>query len=217
MGKPHKALAAFLSLCLFGFAFEAAAATPPAKPAGPTAFKPMVVDIQELIQKSKAAQMVRRQLEAKRAEYTKEIAAGEEKLKKEKELLQRQQATLSPAALNQRERKFQKELTEFKQNYKGKVGALQASSSEAFTKIQRTILQIIANFAKQRKATMVFPRTDLLLFDKSFDATDAVLKELDKELPALKVSFVKPQAERAAATAPAHGAPAHPAPAARHK
>ena len=209
MKKSHTIGAALLSLALLGSGFavpaEAAEQTPPPKP-----LNIMVVDIQTLLQKSKAAQMVRQQIEEKRTQYTKEIAATEQRLNKEKETLQREQARLSPAALNERETKFQKELSAFKANYKGKVQALQESSSQAFRKIQQAMLRIIAKYAKNRKANIVFPRSELLLFDKSFDVTDEVLNDLNKEMPALTVSFAKPAGPPTGHAAPPTGHAAAP-------
>jgi Skp family chaperone for outer membrane proteins len=57
----------------------------------------MVVDVQALLQNSKAAKMVRGQIEQKRNEYTKEISHQEETLRAERDALQRQQASISNA------------------------------------------------------------------------------------------------------------------------
>ena len=59
----------------------------------------MVVDVQALLQNSKAAKMVRGQIEQKRNEYTKEISHQEEALRAERDALQRQQASMSADAL----------------------------------------------------------------------------------------------------------------------
>jgi Skp family chaperone for outer membrane proteins len=134
MSKSQSLQAALLSLSLICLGVAPAAAAGP--PATPQNFSVMVVDIQTLLQKSKAAQTVRRQIETKRAQYAREIAAAEQKLNKEKDQLQRAQGSLSPAALNKKEIKFQQELNEFKIGYRSKVEALQKSSNEAFTAIQ---------------------------------------------------------------------------------
>ena len=66
-------LASLLGLCCG--AGSALAQTPPAQPPAPAPAAPptnlavMVVDVQSLLQNSKAAKMVRQQIEAKRADY----------------------------------------------------------------------------------------------------------------------------------------------------
>ena len=194
--------ATLLLLLLGGLADNAVAQTPPAPtppapvpaPAVPPATTPnltvMVVDVQALLQNSKAAKMVRGQIEQKRNEYTKEISHQEETLRAERDALQRQQATLSPDALNQKGRDFQQKVNDLERNVQGKRQALEKSNGEALSKIQEEMLKIIADIAKQRKSNLVFQRADLVLFDQAFDVTDEVLQKLDEQMPALTVNFV---------------------------
>ena len=91
----------------------------------------MVVDVQALLQNSKAAKMVRSQIEQKRGEYTKEISHQEELLRAERDALQRQQASLSPESLNQKGREFQQKVNELERNVQGKRQALEKSNGDA--------------------------------------------------------------------------------------
>jgi len=167
----------------------------------------MVVDVQSLLQNSKAAKMVRSQIEQKRGEYTKEISHQEESLRAERDALQRQQASLSPESLNQKGRDFQQKVNDLERNVQGKRQALEKSNGDALQKIQEEMLKIIADIAKQRKANLVFQRTDLVLFDQAFDVTDEVLQKLDEQMPTLTVNFVAPVPPSASASPPAPVAP----------
>jgi outer membrane protein len=163
-----------------------------ALPTAPMSLTVMVVDVQALLQNSKAAKMVRGQIEQKRNEYTKEISHQEEALRTERDSLQRQQASMSADALNQKGREFQQKVNDLERNVQGKRQALEKSNGDALSKIQEEMLKIIADIAKQRKANLVFQRADLVLFDQSFDVTDEVLQKLDEQMPALTVNFVAP-------------------------
>src|SRR6201993_3678010 len=213
-------LAALLSpflCCLAGSAVAQAppAPSPPAEaphppPPPPPAPLPtaqnltvMVVDVQALLQNSKAAKMVRSQIEQKRGEYTKEISHQEESLRAERDALQRQQASLSPESLNQKGRDFQQKVNDLERNVQSKRQALEKSNGDTLQKIQEEMLKIIADIAKSRKANLVFQRTDLVLFDQSFDVTDEVLQKLDEQMPTLTVNFVTPVPPPPAAAAPA--------------
>ena len=192
----------------------------PALPAPPTAtgmpLTVLVVDVQALLQNSKSAKMVRGQIEQKRNEYTKEIAHLEEGLRAERDAIQRQQASLSADALNQKGREFQQKVNDLERNVQGKRQALEKSNGDALSKIQEEMLKIIADIAKQRKANLVLQRSDIVLFDQSFDVTDEVLQKLDEQMPTLTVNFVAPTppppSPTAAATPSETPAPA-PAPA----
>ena len=185
------------------------APTPPPPPAPLTASQNltvMVVDVQALLQNSKAAKMVRSQIEQKRGEYTKEISHQEESLRAERDALQRQQASLSPESLNQKGRDFQQKVNDLERNVQSKRQALEKSNGDALQKIQEEMLKIIADIAKSRKSNLVFQRTDLVLFDQTFDVTDEVLQKLDEQMPTLTVNFVAPVPPSASAASPAPAA-----------
>ena len=175
----------------------------PATPAEPAAqrLSVMVVDIQALLQNSKAAKMVRSQIEQKRTEYTKEIAHQEEQLRQERDKLQRQQASMTPEQLNQKGKAFQEKVGELDRNVQSKRQALEKSNGMALAKIQQAMLKIIADIAKEKKANLVLQRTELVLFDRSFDVTDEVLQKLDQDMPSLTVEFATPEPTGATAAA----------------
>jgi outer membrane protein len=187
-----------------------AATTPPAIP---QTISIMVVDVQALLQNSKAAKMVRQQIEAKRAEYAKDISHKEDALRQERDALQRQQPTLSADQLAAKGRDFQAKVNELDRDVQSKRQALEQSNAGALQKIQEVMVKIITDIAKDRKANLVFQRSELVLFDQGFDVTDQVLQKLDEQLPTLDVTFVAPVAANApdqtspAATAPTATAP----------
>jgi Skp family chaperone for outer membrane proteins len=220
-------LALIFTLC--GIIAHAQAQQPPAPaapgpaaspgPAGP-GLSILVVDVQSLLQNSKSAKMVRQQIEQKRAEYAKEISHQEGVLRQERDTLQRQQASLSADALNQKGKEFQAKVNELDRSVQGKRQALERSNADALQKIQEAMLKIITEISKERKANLVFQRTELVLFDQGFDVTDEVLQKLDEQLPTLTVNFVAPVASAAPGAQP--GAPpaqptAAPAPAPKKK
>jgi len=184
-----------LAACLVDV--PAAAAQQPAPAQGLTI---LVVDVAALLQNSKAAKMVRQQIEQKRNEYAKDISHQEETLRHERDTLQRQQASLSAEALNAKGREFQQKVNELDRNVQGKRQALEKSNADALEKIQESMLKIIADIAKDRKANLVFQRSELVLFDQGFDVTDEVLQKLDEALPTLTVNFVAPVAAAAPAS-----------------
>jgi Skp family chaperone for outer membrane proteins len=172
----------------------AAATTPAPVPAN---LSIMVVDVQALLQNSKAAKMVRQQIEAKRADYAKEISHQEETLRQERDALQRQQSTLTAEQLNAKGREFQAKVNDLDRDVQAKRQALERSNADALQKIQDVMVKIITDIAKDRKANLVFQRTDLVLFDQGFDVTDQVLQKLDEQMPTMNVTFVAPVAANA--------------------
>ena len=222
MSVTRAALAPLVLLVTLGGTLGAAWAqqTPPAAAPAPAAAAPigaapglnvLVVDVQSLLQNSKSAKMVRQQIEQKRAEYAKEISHQEGVLRQERDALQRQQPSLSAEALSQKGREFQQKVNDLDKSVQAKRQALEHSNGEALEKIQAAMLKIITEIAKDRKANLVFQRSELVMFDQGFDVTDEVLQKLDEALPTLTVNFVAPAASSSPAEQPAATAAAHPA------
>src|SRR5262249_17022984 len=132
----------------------------------------MVVDAQALLQESQSAKMVRSQIEQKRSEYAKEIAQEDERPRSEREWQHRQQASLSAQPVTKKGREFQQKVNELDRSVQDKRQALEKSNNDALSKIQQQMLRIIADIAKQRKSNLVLQRTELVLFDRTFDVTD---------------------------------------------
>jgi Skp family chaperone for outer membrane proteins len=170
----------------------------------------LVVDVQSLLQNSKSAKMVRQQIEQKRTEFQKEMSHQEDVLRQEHDTLQRQQASLSAEAFNQKGREFQQKLNDFDKSMQSKRQVLEKANSEALEKINAEMLKIIAEITKERKANLVFLRSELVLFDPNFEVSDEVMQKLDEQLPTLTVNFAAPAATNPPATPAA--APAQPAP-----
>ena len=155
--------------------------------------------------------MVHSQIDERFNDYKKEISHQEEALRGERDTIQRQQASLSADALNQKGREFQQKLDDLQRDVQGKREALEKSNGEALSKIQQEMLKITADIAKERKANLVLQRSDIVLFDQSFDATDEVLQKLDEQMPTLTVNFVAPTPPPAPTPTDAAPPPAAPA------
>jgi len=203
-----------VSVVLGGLLVAAQAQQTPPAPAAAPALNILVVDVQSLLQNGKSAKMVRQQIEQKRTEFQKEMSAQEATLRQEHDTLQRQQSSLSTEAANQKGREFQQKLNDFDKSMQSKRQILEKANSEALEKINEVMLKIIADIAKERKANLVFLRSELVLFDQNFDVSDEVMQKLDEQLPTLAVNFTAPVAANAPAgsNAPAAAAPAQPAP-----
>ena len=131
---------------------------------------------------------------------------------RERDALQRQQSSLAAEAFDKKRREFQAKLEKHDRNVASKRQTLERSNAEALQKIQETMLKIITQIAKDRKSTLVFQRSELVLFDHGFDVTDGVLQKLDEELPTVTVNFVAPAAGSGPSDQPAPAAATQPAP-----
>ena len=55
--------------------------------------------------------------------------------------------------------------------------------------VQRQLLQVVSKLAEERGATIVLPKTLVVLVDKRYDASDEALKRLDAALTQVSVKL----------------------------
>jgi Skp family chaperone for outer membrane proteins len=168
-----------------GWAEEAAAAHPT---------KMAVVDVQEIMKQSKAASKLRDQLEAQKNTLQKDLSKEEDGLRDQEKELADKRGVLAADAFEQKRRDFQDKVAAFQKKVQERSRDLDQKFASGSSQIRKTMLEAVADVADKNGYNMVFSRADLLIFDKTLDVTDQVLKIVDQKLPE-----VKPEAPAAAA------------------
>lgn len=168
-----------------GWAEEAAAARPT---------KMAVVDVQEIMKQSKAASKLRDQLEAQKNTLQKDLSKEEDGLRDQEKELADKRSVMAADAFEQKRRDFQDKVAAFQKKVQERSRELDQKFASGSSQIRKTMLEGVADVADKNGYTMVFSRADLLIFDKTLDVTDQVLKIVDQKLPE-----VKPEAPAAAA------------------
>lgn len=147
-----------------------------------------VVNIQRIMQDSKAAQSVRSQLQAKQKSFQTELDAKQKQLVTEDQQLAAQRSKLSKEAFEKKVQEFQTKATNAQREIQTKKAALDKGFAEALTKIQEKVGAITASVAKEKGMNMVIAASQVVWGDPALDVTDAVLKKLDAELPSVSVN-----------------------------
>lgn len=147
-----------------------------------------VINIQRIMQDSKAAQSVRAQLQSKQKAFQGELDAKQKQLVTEDQQLAAQRSKLSKEAFEKKVKEFQAKATGAQREIQTKKAALDKGFAEALTKIQEKVGAISASVAKEKGMNMVIAASQVVWGDSSLDVTDAVLKKLDAELPSVTVN-----------------------------
>lgn len=173
---------------LAAVATGSAASAQPASAPVPTI---MIVDITQILRESKAAKAVQAQLDKETVSYSKEVSKQENELQKMRDELERQRTVLSHEALTARTRAYQQRFDALDKSVQAKRQALQKSYNEAMSKVENAALKIIADIAKERKATLVITRAAVLFEADGLDVTQEAIGRLDKKLPTVTVALPK--------------------------
>jgi outer membrane protein len=176
----------------------------------------LVVDMQRVLQESKAGKMIQSQMQQQVTTYQKTLAQQDQELAATQQDLQRQQSILAQDAFAVKVKEFEQRVSEASKRAQEAQQTLSESRNEAVSKVDSAMLQVINGLAKERGANLIVNRGAVVMFDVRMDVSDEVIKRLDEKLPAVTVSFNRPAggtpsggAAPAAGTAPAKpGTPA---------
>ncbi len=150
-----------------------------------------VADIQKILQEAEASKGVQTAVGIQRDIYQKEITALEDKLRTAEQALRKQQTVLSPDALAQKRRDFEKQVGEVQRTVQSRKRALDTALNEAMSTVQKAMVDIIAEVARERGANMVLARHQFVIVDTKLDVTKTVLDRLNQKLPSVAVNIPK--------------------------
>ncbi|HXQ54069.1 MAG TPA: OmpH family outer membrane protein [Stellaceae bacterium] len=172
---------------------QASSQQPPASPV-----VVVVVDMTQIMRDAKAAKDIQAQVQKEMDAYSKEVSKKEDELNGVRGELERQRTVLAPDAFNAKSQEYQQRYAALDREVQARRQEMQQSYSETMTKVETVALQIIADVAKERKASMVVAKAALLYMDDALDVTAEVTRRLDAKLPALALSPPKAGGDTAA-------------------
>lgn len=150
-----------------------------------------VIDVQKIMQESNASKGITKSFESLRDSYQKEISALEDKLRKNEDELRKQQTVLSPEALANKRRDFEKQVADVQKTVQNRKRALETSLNEAMAVVHKTMVEVVADISRERGANLVLARQQFVLVDTQLDVTDAVMERVNKKLPQVALNVPK--------------------------
>jgi Skp family chaperone for outer membrane proteins len=158
-------------------------------PAASQAQSMAVVNIQRIMKESKAAESARQQLKAKQEEFQSELSSKEGELQKEDQELAKQRSLLAPEAFEEQVRQFQQKALGMQKDAKEKRLQLNKAFDQALSELQKNVLAIVEDLAKEKGYDLVVPTTQVLYYDPALDVTDVVLARLNQRISKITINF----------------------------
>jgi outer membrane protein len=146
-----------------------------------------VLDVQLVLNNSKAAKGVRAALEKQAASYQAELAQQENAIRAADQQLQQQRAVLSPQDYEAKRGELGQKVEALRQKAAGRNKELQQMENGAMTQIMQALLQTTADIAKGRGLTMVLNKSMVVLNVTSYDITQEALQKLDARVSSVKL------------------------------
>ncbi|OSQ37939.1 OmpH family outer membrane protein [Thalassospira mesophila] len=149
----------------------------------------MIVDFEGIMREASAMQDMRKQVEKRRNSYQTEIEKRQQALRDEDQKLAQQRTLLSADVLQQKRAEFQKKVAEFQKFAQGRNKVLDEAVNEGRIKFQKKLIEIIADVAEERKATLVLHKSQVILHANAMDATKEIFEKVNAAIPSLTVEF----------------------------
>jgi Skp family chaperone for outer membrane proteins len=205
-----------------------AAAPAPAAPAAPAAAaaagapasavqapRIVVIDRQQLLQRSAAGKDIFTQTQTLSKQLETQLRTEEGQLQTEATQLQQQMAIMAADVRAQKEKDFNSKQQAFQTKVQQRQAQIQASFNQAARQVEVALDPILQTIMKERGANMVLDRSAVIVATTDVDVTTLALQRLDRALPRVKVDLAPLPAATAAAPAAAAGKAPAAAPAAK--
>lgn len=162
----------------------------PAVPVEPSEeFSVGIVDIPAILRQSTATLGLQRQLQVEQEKYQSMADQLQRNLQAEEEALERQRTSLSPEAYGLKSREFQDKVNRTTSEFRSRRRQIDEAFNAASGEINRTLLQVIEELAKERKIELIVRREAVVYLQAGEDLTQAAGEALNKRLPEIKVEI----------------------------
>ena len=141
-----------------------------------------IVDMHYLMQETKAAKSIQKQLTTLRDSYKDEIADKEKELREGEKNLVDKKENLSPEDFKNERTAFEKKVIAVQKEVREKQAKLDKAFSTAMDQLRSEAVKLIANNAKERDASLVLPRQNIIIVDQALDMTPEIYKALNDDL-----------------------------------
>jgi Skp family chaperone for outer membrane proteins len=152
-----------------------------------------IIDVDQILQESVAAKGVRTQADKYQQTFQSEMSKEEAALRATQQEIDQQRKTLSQDAFAEKARAFDANVAEFQRKGLARRRAFDKSFNTAMGQVQQGMLEATQQVATNHGATMVLPRSQVVLFDDKMNITKEIIVVMDKKLP--HVDFPAPKVE----------------------
>ncbi len=141
-----------------------------------------VVNIQEIMSKSKAAKSIQSQLDTHRKSFQDEFSKHERELLEQEKSIIDARAELSPEEFAKKRQDFESQLLETRKLVQQRQQALEQAASTALNQLRKEVVKIVNDIAEEKEFNLVVTQQNVIYTEKQMDITDSVMSSLDKSM-----------------------------------
>ena len=142
-----------------------------------------IVDQIQVLEKSDAVKGIEKQFEGRRKALKDELVKQDNALKAAADDLKKKSAAMAPDAFKKERDGFEAKVAEAQKKMQDMKASLDADYGKLMGVVQKNMLQIIADIAKEDEVNLVLSNQQVIMFAPEIDITAEVVKRLNAKLP----------------------------------
>jgi outer membrane protein len=146
-----------------------------------------VVDVQTILNKSKPAKELQKQIKKTRDEYLKQIKKREDALRDQEKDIIDSREKLTKEELIAKQKKFETEYLSVQKYARENKKKLDSAFVKSMAEIERELFKIVEKIASEKGYTLVLRRQNVFLAANALDITEDAMKQLDKNIKDIKL------------------------------
>ena len=150
-----------------------------------------VVDVEKILNISKAGKSIQQQLRERREGHQKEFSKLEKDLNASEKKLLKEKPDLSAEAFAAKRKEFQTQLLETRKLFQKRRNSLDKGLGTAMSTLRKNIIQVTAEVADEGGYNMILTRDSVVIVEKSMEITKQVLERLDSKVSSIKLDVEK--------------------------
>ncbi len=148
-----------------------------------------VVDIEKLLNESKAGKSIGQQIQDKQAAFQKEFSAKEKDLIDAQKKLSDEKKSLTAEDFAKKRKEFEEKLIETRKLFQKRRTDLDRALGEALAQLRKNVVETTAALADKNGYDVVITRDSVVIADKTLDITEQVLSDLNAKIDNIKLSL----------------------------
>lgn len=179
----------FIKKLLIGIFFALFLMTP--SMAAAVELKVAVVDVEKILNDSKAGKSIQEQLNTRRESFQKEFSARENNLVNVEKTLIEQKKSMAAEEFEKKRKEFEKQFLETRNLFQKRRNSLDKGLGDVLTQLRKNIIQVTAEVADEENYQMVLTRDSVVIVQKEMDITQKVLDRLNKKVSDIKLDVAE--------------------------
>jgi Skp family chaperone for outer membrane proteins len=151
-----------------------------------------VVDVNEVVSRSKAGRALQPQFEKLKKSYEDELSKNRDALTAEAKQLDGQRNVLAPEAFQQKVNALRQKEQTLATQINERKRVLDATLGNGLAEIRNVLFQVSADIARERGINIVLPKETVVIIARNLEITDEVLRRVDEKMPSYTLKVAQP-------------------------